>query len=161
MLYKTLLHELVLHLFGCLFIARQYLFTDRKRPKQFRRDPFSCQIWMEHAEYYENIVNRFKQLRDDRKYGELLLNVDLMNLKQKYGTFINENKNNSDSSSSSNSDISNEKKKDGTTNVSNDSISNSIDNSISHTNTQVSANTNKNNLSDSSKYCPKLINWLF
>eukprot|EP00484_Ammonia_sp_Unknown_P021392 CAMPEP_0197043736 /NCGR_PEP_ID=MMETSP1384-20130603/19937_1 /TAXON_ID=29189 /ORGANISM="Ammonia sp." /LENGTH=846 /DNA_ID=CAMNT_0042475083 /DNA_START=551 /DNA_END=3091 /DNA_ORIENTATION=+ len=50
----------VILLFVCLFIARQYLYTDSKRPKQFRRDPYSAEIWLIHVELYERIVKKYK-----------------------------------------------------------------------------------------------------
>lgn len=49
-------------MFICLFIGRQYLYTDRKRPKQFRRYPFSSNLWLDHINIYEEIIRTYKSL---------------------------------------------------------------------------------------------------
>jgi hypothetical protein len=56
------LSNYVLLMFTCLFLGRQYLYTDRKRPKQFRRYPFSAQIWLDHIDIYERIIRTYKAL---------------------------------------------------------------------------------------------------
>eukprot|EP00485_Elphidium_margaritaceum_P009213 CAMPEP_0202690280 /NCGR_PEP_ID=MMETSP1385-20130828/5304_1 /ASSEMBLY_ACC=CAM_ASM_000861 /TAXON_ID=933848 /ORGANISM="Elphidium margaritaceum" /LENGTH=857 /DNA_ID=CAMNT_0049345517 /DNA_START=231 /DNA_END=2804 /DNA_ORIENTATION=+ len=57
---KHSVHQYVVLLFVCLFIARQYLYTDSKRPKQFRRDPYSAEIWLVHVDLYEQMLKRYK-----------------------------------------------------------------------------------------------------
>ena len=51
-----------LHYFVCLFMMRGYLYCDSLRPKQFRRDPYSSTIWINHIPIYEYLA---------RKYGTL------------------------------------------------------------------------------------------
>ena len=59
----------VILMFGCLFIARQYLYTDSKRPKQFRRDPYSAEIWLIHVEIYEKVVKKYKTMNGITSYN--------------------------------------------------------------------------------------------
>lgn len=59
----------VILMFGCLFIARQYLYTDSKRPKQFRRDPYSAEIWLIHVEIYERVVKKYKTMNGITLYN--------------------------------------------------------------------------------------------
>jgi len=58
----------VLVMFACLFVVRQYLYPDHKRPKQFRRDPYSAEIWLRHIEGYERIVRKYKTLDGRSEY---------------------------------------------------------------------------------------------
>jgi hypothetical protein len=67
------LDEAILHMFGCLFIARQYLFTDRKRPKHFRRDPHSCPLWLAHVDAFRTIIAKLTQLREATAEQERLV----------------------------------------------------------------------------------------
>jgi len=60
----------VILIFGCLFVARQYLYTDTKRPKQFRRDPYSAEIWLIHVEIYEKIVKKYKTMNGISLYNQ-------------------------------------------------------------------------------------------
>merc|ERR1719206_13658 len=52
----------VLVMFGCLFLVRQYLWPDNLRPKQFRRDPYSAEVWLAHIKVYERMVRKYKTL---------------------------------------------------------------------------------------------------
>ncbi|ETO22105.1 hypothetical protein RFI_15092, partial [Reticulomyxa filosa] len=87
------LHEFIILMFGCLFIARQYLFPDNKRPKQFRRDPYTCKLWLYHVKLYQEIITRLTeerihflkklqlqwqqiQLKNQRSYAPKYVNLD-------------------------------------------------------------------------------------
>ncbi|ETO20951.1 hypothetical protein RFI_16253, partial [Reticulomyxa filosa] len=44
------LHEFIISMFGCL-------------PKQFRRDPYSCELWLYHVDLYQTIITRLTEKR--------------------------------------------------------------------------------------------------